>query len=71
MNEEISIGIVQDVICRCGKSGECTFVKIKIISGPDAGRIIRRVVRGAVVPGMKIELVDTKREHPLIKQEKR
>jgi ribosomal protein S28E/S33 len=68
---DIIIGEVYEVICRCGKAGECTYAKVKILTGPDAGRFLRRVIRGLVFPGDLIELVDTKHEHPLIKQEKR
>jgi ribosomal protein S28E/S33 len=69
--KEIIFGIVKHVICRAGKSGECTYARVVIQNGPDQGRVLNRLIRGLVQPGDKIELKDTKHEHPLIKQTKR
>ncbi len=60
-------GTIVEIIGRTGVFGEIHQVMIKIMSGKDEGRVIRRNVKGPVKKGDVIVLLDTERESKPIK----
>jgi len=58
---------VVQVMGKTGIYGEVYQVMCKILEGRDAGRVIRRNVKGPVKRGDKLMLLDTEREAKAIK----
>lgn len=64
--DEAYLGEVVQIVGRTGSAGEATNVKIKVLAGPDAGRILARNVIGPVKVGDKLLLRETQRQSKLI-----
>ncbi len=60
-------GIVEEFIGRTGARGEVTQVKLKILAGPNEGRVMRRNIKGPVKVGDMVTLRETEIEARKIK----
>ena len=67
MGEDGTPAEVVEVIKRTGVQGEITQVMLKILDGPEKGRVKRRNVKGLIQKGDVVILLSTEREAAEIK----
>ncbi|MDO8428435.1 MAG: 30S ribosomal protein S28e [Candidatus Diapherotrites archaeon] len=67
MDEKGTPAEVVEIIKRTGVQGEITQVMLKILDGPEKGRVKRRNVKGLIQKGDVVILLSTEREAAEIK----